>query len=110
MRNELVNSQYFLELRRGELRKMLDWYYGTLYDYTKAPGKLGKRWQAEFGAELWDLVEQSYAGSQPEAIWQALEAMNELFRRVAQEVAGKHGYMYPLEDDERVCELMRGMK
>ena len=109
-RGEIVNAQYFLELRRGELRKMLDWYYGTRTGYAKAPGKLGKRWQAEFGPELWHLLEQSYAGHQPEDIWRALAAMGDLFRTAAQAVAANHGYTYPAGDDERVVKLMRGME
>lgn len=107
-RGEIVNAQFFLTLRRGELRKMLNWYYGVKTGYAKSPGKLGKRWQAEFGPELWALVEQSYAGSRPADIWQALEAMGELFRIAARAVAVEHEYVYPVEDDERVCALVRG--
>jgi aminoglycoside 6-adenylyltransferase len=109
-RGELVNAQFFLELRRRELHKMLDWYYGTLTGYTQSPGKLGKRWQAAFGPELWRMIEQTYADHQPKNIWRALYAMGDVLRQAAQAVAAHHGYAYPAGDDERVNELVRGIE
>jgi aminoglycoside 6-adenylyltransferase len=107
-RGELVNPRYFLDdLMRGELHKMLNWYYGVKAGYEHAPGKLGKRWQAVFSPEMWQMLEATYADHTPASTSQALSTMGDLFRQAAQSVANYHGYKYLQRDDDHVNLLVR---
>jgi aminoglycoside 6-adenylyltransferase len=90
------------EYVREQLMKMLTWYVGAHTGFTQSPGKLGKYLQRYLEPELWDLLTQTYADAAEEHTWQALFAMGELFRRVAQPVAQHFGFTYPQGDDERV--------
>ena len=102
-RQELLYAKGFQDdcLRR-QLMKMLTWYVGVRTGFTQSPGKLGKYLQRYLEPELWDLLTQTYADAAEEHTWQALFAMGELFRRVAQPVAQHFGFTYPQGDDERV--------
>ncbi len=102
-REELVYSRCMLDqVLRGQLLTMLGWYAGARSEWTRGPGKLGKRLKQELPPDLWALLEKTYADARRESTWGALEAMCTLFRIVAGDVADRCGFVYPHGDDERV--------
>lgn len=107
-RDELPYARYHLDdLLRGELIKMLTWYYGIQTNFKKSPGKMGKYLKRLLEPALWTLFERTFAGPQIEDTWQALFAMDDLFRTTARVVAEKMGFIYPQQDDERVSAYLR---
>ncbi len=107
-RDELPYARYHLdELMRGELLKMLTWDYGLQTNFQKSPGKQGKYLKRLLAPERWALFERTFAGPQIEDTWQALFAMDDLFRATALVVAEKMGFAYPQEDDRRVSAYIR---
>jgi aminoglycoside 6-adenylyltransferase len=109
-RDELTYAKYFLEVLRDQLMKMLTWYFGVQTGFQKSSGKSGKYLKETLGAELWDLLEQTYADVRPEHTWQALFVMGDLFRTAAQAVAGKFGFTYPAQDDANVSSYIRRIR
>ena len=102
-RDELPYARYHLdELMRGELLKMLTWDFGLQTNFQKSPGKQGKYLKRLLEPDRWAQFERTFAGPQIEDTWQALFAMDDLFRATAQAVAKKMGFAYPQEDDRRV--------
>ena len=109
-RGELIGPQYFLEIIRGELLKVLDWYFGVKTDFKRAPGKNGRFFPEVFGAELWEMVEGSFPDHKPAEVWESLFTMGKLFRITAKVVAESSGFVYPEQDDARVSAFLRKVK
>ncbi|HAL15935.1 MAG TPA: aminoglycoside adenylyltransferase [Anaerolineaceae bacterium] len=110
-RDELIYAHTVIDtLMRGELIKMLTWYFGVQTGFQKPAGKFGKYLKAGLDNDLWQQLERTYADANPENTWQALFAMGSLFRRAAQRVAEAFGFTYPEQDDERVCAFIRRIR
>jgi aminoglycoside 6-adenylyltransferase len=87
-RQELPYAKAMMdELVRGELLKMLTWYVGVQTGFTRSPGKFGKYLKDCLPAEMWALLEQTYADADYGRTWDALLVMGDLFRQAAQQVA-----------------------
>jgi aminoglycoside 6-adenylyltransferase len=95
---------------RPELTRMLAWYVGVHGGFTANPGKLGKYLHKKLPPELWAMLEQTYAGPDPDQTWQALFVMCALFRRAAERVALHFGYPCPDDDDRRVSAHLRHVR
>ena len=107
-RGELTYARFILDtLMRGELLKMLTWYFGLQTGFKKSAGKFGKYLKAGLDDDLWQQLERTYTDANPENTWQALFAMGSLFRRAAQPVAEAFNFTYLEQDDERVCAFIR---
>jgi len=107
-RGELTYARYMLDtLMRGELLKMLNWYFGVKTNFENSPGKLGKHLKSGLEPELWALLEKTYADAIEEHTWDALYTMGSLFRQAALVVAASLGFHYPERDDARVSAFIR---
>ncbi len=107
-RQELTYAKSMMdEIVRGELLKMLTWYVGVQTGFTRSPGKYGKYLKDCLPADLWVLLEKTYADADYQRTWDALLVMGELFRRAAHEVAAHQGLTYPQRDDDRVSAHLR---
>ena len=110
-RGELIYAKYFLDCQmRGELMKMVDWYFGIKTGFTRSMGKQGKFLQDVLDKSDWRLFESTYADAEFEHIWEALFGMGELFRRLAHPVAQHFGFRYPVEDDQKVTVFLHQVR
>ncbi len=110
-RNEILYARYMLdEIVRAELMKMLAWYIGVNTNFSVCLGKCGKYMQKYLEPELWDLLLSTFADSDYSHIWDALEAMETLFRIIATQVAAKFEYCYPAKEDEKVSAYLYSIK
>jgi aminoglycoside 6-adenylyltransferase len=101
-REEIVYAKFMMEIVREELLKMLNWYVGVKYEFSKSPGKYGKYLKNFLEPELWQMLLDTYADASYTNTWDALVAMGDLFRRTAIHVAGRFNYIYPYKDDANV--------
>ncbi|HWQ47216.1 MAG TPA: aminoglycoside 6-adenylyltransferase [Longilinea sp.] len=102
-RAQLPYAHHMLDvILRDQLMKMLVWYAGVRTGFQKNIGGYEKFLQRYIDPELWQKLERTYAGADPEQTWQALFTMGELFRITASTVAVHFGYPYPSQEDERV--------
>jgi aminoglycoside 6-adenylyltransferase len=103
VRQEILYARHMHEaVVRPQLCKMLTWYIGLKTDFKVNPGKNGKYFKRFLEAELWEMLEKTYATAEYAASWQALFATCQLFSRVAQSVAYSLKLNYPLQDDQLV--------
>ena len=110
-RDELTYTKYMLDVVvREQLIKMLIWYVGIQTDFQKSPGKMGKYFKECLEPEVWMQLENTYAGAQPEHIWDALFVMGDLFRQTAQDVAKHFGFNYPEQDDKNVTDFLHHIR
>lgn len=110
-RGEIPYAKALLEgTIREQLLKMLTWHVGVKTDFKHGTGKFGKYLQRRLEPALWTLFEKSYADADPTHTWNALEAMCDLFRQTALQIANQFGFVYPSEDDRRVSAHLRHVR
>jgi aminoglycoside 6-adenylyltransferase len=110
-RGELTYARNHLDTwMREQLMKMLEWYFGMKTDFKKSPGKNGKYLRDGIGEDLWKAVEKTYSDDDLNHNWTALFAMDDLFRRIAWEVASQFGFTYPMQEDQRVTDFVHRIK
>jgi len=107
-RGETTYAHHHLDtVLRAQVLTVLGWHVAAASGVRRGPGKHGRHLQRELSPERWALLEATYAGADPDHGWAALEAMTELFRSVAVEVAARFGFDYPWSDDQNVMAHLR---
>jgi len=110
-RGDLIYSKQILDtLMRGQLMRMLTWYFGTQTDFQRSPGKFGRHLKGHLPGDIWVLLEETYSGALAEDIWESLFAMGDLFRRISRVVAKTFGLNYPEGDDRSVSSYIRRIR
>lgn len=95
---------------RDQLLTVLGWQVSAASGFRRGPGKHGRDLRRMLSRETWARFEVTYAGADPDATWTALEAMTDLFRDVAADVAQRFGLTYPWRDDVRVTAHLRRVR
>ncbi|HSN73958.1 MAG TPA: aminoglycoside 6-adenylyltransferase [Anaerolineae bacterium] len=102
-REEILYARTMLDqVLREQLMKMLAWHIGVQTSFALNPGKYGKNFQRYLEPDLWQTLQQTYAGAGYDATWEALLTMCSLFERIAVPAAGRFGFGYPHDDAKRV--------
>jgi aminoglycoside 6-adenylyltransferase len=103
-RDDLMFARYNLDvvLKHELLVRMLEWRVEIERGWQWKPGPVGRGLKRALPAELWSMVEATFAGPGIEENWEALFALAALFRHVAQEMGAALGYDYPQDMDQGV--------
>ncbi len=110
-RDELVYARVMLDQYvRPQALRMLDWRLGLETGFATNPGKHGKRYKRALPAELWALVEASYADADLARNWAALHALVAGFEMAATTVARALGFAYPIRDADNVRVYLRRLE
>jgi aminoglycoside 6-adenylyltransferase len=110
-RGDFFPLKYMLNFIRYEkLRKMLEWKVEIEHNWSLKSGNYGKGLSKYLAPEILDEIENTYAGTGPEADWESLFRIIALFRKVAREVGNKLEYTYPEEMDSRVVKYLQKVK
>ncbi|NGP44814.1 aminoglycoside 6-adenylyltransferase [Bacillaceae bacterium SIJ1] len=106
-RQELSFAKAAME---GPVRKMLilllEWSAAKEHQFAVSVGKDGKWLQHFLNKDIWETFVATYPDGSYTHMWNALEEMFTLFRKVGREVAEDLGYTYPLAEDERVVQYV----
>jgi aminoglycoside 6-adenylyltransferase len=87
-RNELPYALGMLnEVVRPMLNRMVDWWIGTHTAFAVNPGKFGKFYRQFLPPELYTQLMQTYSGSEPSQVWEAVFCACELFEQLSREVS-----------------------
>ena len=107
-RAELSYAKWMYDVIVREcILKMLSWYIGIHHNWQSNPGYYGKWFQQYLPAELWASFEKTYAGFEYAEMWTAIFEAGRLIRQIGVEIADNLGYVYPLQDDERVTAYLK---
>ena len=103
-RDELLPAKWCLDhdMKQIYLRQVLEWRVEIDQRWSAPVGFLGKGLKRRLPPEIWDQVEQTYAGARLADNWEALAGTMALFRQVAVEVGEHLGYAYPDDLHQRV--------
>jgi len=91
---------------RPMLMKMLEWQVGIRTGFSVSIGKSSKYIQNHLAESEWEWLLSTYARAEDADTWRALFAMCGLFRKTALETAGHFGWVYPMEEDQRVTKYL----
>jgi aminoglycoside 6-adenylyltransferase len=108
-RDELLPAKYCLDfdMKHNFLRRMLDWRVALDHNWSLPMDYLGRGLKKRLPPDLWSDLEGTYVGAGIEENWDALFRTLALFRKVAVQVAGALGYVYPLDMDRHVVAYAR---
>ncbi|NDV97085.1 aminoglycoside 6-adenylyltransferase [Dysgonomonas sp. 521] len=110
-RKEILYANNHINLYvRPSLLRMLQWKAGIGTDFSKSVGKNNKYLSLFISQTEWNLLLSTYKNSNPKDCWQSLFTLTELFRDTALFVAQKLGYIYPVEDDNKVTKYLKRVK
>lgn len=110
-RGETTYAHHHLDVvLRDQLFTMLGWDVAAASGFRQGPGKHGRSLRRILPGATWARLQATYAGADPDATWDALEAMADLFRDVATGVAARFGFAYPERDDARVSAHLRRVR
>ena len=110
-REELTYAKFMMDsVLRGQLMKMLTWYFGIGTGFKKSHGKTGKYIKDDIEPALWSKLEDTYSDANFENIWESLFAMGDLFRITGRYVADTYGFNYPEQADLRVSKHLRHVR
>ena len=112
LRDELLPAKWCLDydMKHLYLRPMLEWRMELDHGWTMPTGALGKGLKKRLPTEIWDQLEDTFAGADIVDNWASLFDTIALFRRVAIEVGEGLGYIYPHDLDQRVTAFVKDMK
>ncbi|MCD2421736.1 aminoglycoside 6-adenylyltransferase [Niabella pedocola] len=107
-RGEVILAQELInQVIRGALLQMIDWYIGCRHHFNVNPGKFGKHYQRYLEPATYEKLLATYPVADLAQIWQAVYAMQDLFRSTAQFIAIELGYTYPADWDNNVTAYMQ---
>lgn len=110
-RDELCYAKYMNDVYVREcIIKMVSWYIGVDNNWNTNPGKFGKWFKTYLSTELWDTLKKTYAGYDYEEIWDSIFESCKLIGVIGVKIADALGYVYPIEDDKKVCEYLNKIR
>jgi aminoglycoside 6-adenylyltransferase len=103
-RGELMPAKWCLDfdMKHIYLRRMLEWHLEIDHGWSVPVGSLGKGLRKHLPPDIWTALEQTYAGAQIEANWEALRRTMGLFRQVSTQVGDYFGFAYPDDLHQKV--------
>ena len=112
LRDELLPAKWCLDydMKHVYLRPMLEWRMELDHGWSMPTGALGKGLKKRLPTEIWDQLEDTFAGADIADNWASLFDTIALFRRVAIEVGEGLGYIYPHDLDQRVTAFIKDMQ
>lgn len=101
----LVKELYHRVIHEA-LMQMTEWYIESRHGAVNA-GKFGKYFERYLEPEIYAQFLATYVSADWESNWRCVYATIDLFRKMALEVAEKHGYEYRMDEDLNVSAFLR---
>lgn len=106
-RDELPYAMEMYNLvARKLLNGMIDWYIGTLTDFSVSTGKMGKYYKKYLPSELYGLYEKTYSDSDYDHFWASVFIACELFGTVALSVGRYFNFNYRKYEEKSIIDYI----
>lgn len=110
-RDELPYAkQMFEHVIRVRLDEMVSWWIGSKHDFKVSPGKMGKYYKSYLPETYWEMYKKTYSDQDFINFWRSIFVACELFRELAQDVAGSLSFTYPINDDINMTEYLKHVR
>src|SRR5690606_36616508 len=94
-------------LRFEYFEKMIEWHIGSQNNWKVSTNKHGRYFTKYLDQDIWQEVQATFAGSDIDENWQAFLKMNQLFTKLAKELAFRLDYQYPHEQETKILEYYK---
>ncbi len=106
-RDELPYAMTMLNAHvREALDMVVEWYIGSNTNFSVSSGKMGKYFKRYLPEKLYRQYCATYAAAEPDAIWNAVFAMCDLFHGLAVAVANHLGFAYKQHEEDGIREYL----
>ena len=102
-------EMYHLVVRKL-LNGMIDWYIGTLTDFSVSTGKMGKYYKKFLPSEIYALYAKTYSDSEYDNFWTAIFTTCSLFHSVALSVSKYSNFTYRQYEEDSIIEYLNKVK
>ncbi len=110
-REEIPYAKSMFELTlRPQLNMMVEWYIGTISDFSVSTGKLGKYFKKYLPDSIYYKYLRTYTTSDPTRIWSSLINTCKLFSDLARIVATDLGLEYNSKEEDGARLYMMNVK
>lgn len=110
MRNDMIYAKQMMEnVVRVMFMRVVEWYAGSITDFSVSTGAGGKFIHLYLQADEYKKILNTYADSNVSKNWEALFTMHELFSGFAQMIAGKLGYYYNLQEEQKTVRYLHAL-
>ncbi|MGB8454119.1 MAG: aminoglycoside 6-adenylyltransferase [Anaerocolumna sp.] len=100
----------FHNIVREELHDMMEWYIGTITDFTVSAGKMGKYFKRFLPREVYEQYLLTYSDSDYNNMWNAIFIECDIFSIFAIQVADYCSYYYNKQDEENMRIYLNNVK
>lgn len=110
-RDELPYAKQMFEfVIRVRLEEMVSWWIGIKHDFRVSTGKMGKYFKSYLPKSYWEMYERTYSDNNYEHFWDSIFVTCELFRTLAEDVAGNFLFTYPMDDDVNMMKYLKRVR
>ena len=110
-RDELPYAKQMFEfVIRVRLEEMVSWWIGIKHDFRVSTGKMGKYFKSYLPKSYWEMYERTYSDNNYEHFWDSIFVTCELFRTLAEDVAGNFLFTYPMDDDVNMMKYLKRLR
>jgi aminoglycoside 6-adenylyltransferase len=95
---------------RELLNGMINWYIGTLTDFSVSTGKMGKYYKKYLPAEIYELYAKTYSDSKYDNLWIAVFTACSLFNLAALSVSKYFSYTYRQYEEDNIIDYLNKVK
>jgi aminoglycoside 6-adenylyltransferase len=110
-RDELPYAmEMFDQVVRSELNTMIDWYVGTLTDFSVSVGKMGKYYKRYLPTHVYQMVKATYSDGDYDHLWKSMFIAIECFGLMAIEVGSWLNLSYNHADHQNMVNYLISFK
>lgn len=109
-RGEMYFAKFMFDLLHRYMEEVIAWHLGAKSNWTNNPGVCGRYFHRQMGPDHWQMVLDTYAGSDVEDNWRALFASLKLVRVFGRETAKLLNYPYPEAHHDRIFLYLNKVK
>lgn len=100
----------FDHIVRSELNSMIDWYIGTLTDFSVSVGKMGKYYKRYLPTQIYQMVTETYSDGNYDHLWKSIFIAVECFKQMAKDVGQYLNVPYYQKDHQNMVAYLMDFK
>ena len=111
LRKELPSAMFYMNMSvRDLLHRMIKWYIYLKAGQPVDMGILDSNMEKLLSEELFSIYKQTYPGADYDQMWEAFDAVVQLWHLTGGTVAGLCGYVYPEDTEKEMLRLISGLR
>lgn len=91
---------------RTELNSMVDWYIGTLTNFSVSVGKMGKYYKRYLPTQIYQMVTETYSDGNYDHLWKSMFTAIDCFELISKEVGLWLGVSYNQMDHQNMVRYL----